>query len=68
MTDIAWERVAPGGRLVISTPNEDMVPHANHITIFTAAALKDRLTAYGDVRLCDSQPLRWLLAVVDKPA
>lgn len=68
MTEIAWARVAPGGRLVISTPNEDMVPHANHITIFTAAALKDRLAAYGDVRLCDSQPLRWLLAVVDRPA
>lgn len=67
MTDIAWSCVAPGGRLVISTPYEDMVPQANHVTVFTAATLKGMLGAYGSMRLCDTQPLRWLLGVVDKP-
>ncbi len=67
MTDIAWSCVAPGGRLVVSTPYEDMVPHANHVTEFTASTLQRNLSAYGEVRLCDEQPLRWLLATVDKP-
>lgn len=67
MTDIAWRCIAPGGRLVVSTPYEDMVPHANHLTEFTAASLRKKLSAYGDVRLRDDQPLRWLLAVVEKP-
>lgn len=67
MADIAWSSVAPGGRLVISTPYEDMVPHDNHVTVFTADTFKAMLGAYGSVRLCDSQPLRWLLGVVEKP-
>jgi SAM-dependent methyltransferase len=67
MTDIAWSCVAPGGRLLISTPYEDMVPHANHVTVFTADTFKNMLEAYGSVRLCDTQPLRWLLGVVEKP-
>lgn len=67
MTDIAWKCVAPGGRLVVSTPYEDMVPHDNHVTEFSAAGLSKLLARYGPVHRCDDQPLRWLLAFVDKP-
>lgn len=67
MIRIGWERVAPGGRLVASSPYEDMVPHHNHVTTFTAESLRDALAAHGEPRLRDHQPLRWLLVVVDKP-
>ena len=65
MCDIAAGRLRPGGRLVVSTPYEKMVPHPNHITEFGAADLRDLLVGHGQVRLHDHQPLRWLLASVD---
>jgi len=67
MVRICWQHVAPGGRLVASTPNEDMVPHQNHVTIFTARSFRELLAAHGEPRFCEHQPLRWLLAVVEKP-
>jgi 2-polyprenyl-3-methyl-5-hydroxy-6-metoxy-1,4-benzoquinol methylase len=65
MCDIARSRLREGGRLLVSTPYEDMVPHRNHLTEFTAASLRDLLGRFGEVRFCDHQPFRWLLASVD---
>ena len=66
--EVAWALVAPGGRLIVSVPNEDLVPHDNHLTEFSARSLKKLLRRFGPPRLADRQPLAWLLAWVERPA
>ena len=63
----AWELVAPGGRLIVSVPNEDCVPHKNHLCEFTARDLADRLTPFGRPRTVTEQPFKWLLMYVQRP-
>jgi 2-polyprenyl-3-methyl-5-hydroxy-6-metoxy-1,4-benzoquinol methylase len=66
MLDTAWHCVAPGGRLVIGVPNEDRIPHANHVRTFTAKSLARDLSSYGAHRLVAEQPYKWLLMYVDR--
>ena len=35
----AWSFVAPGGRFVVTVPNEDNLPHANHLREFDRSSL-----------------------------
>ena len=67
MLAVAWAHVAPGGRLVVSTPFEDLVPHRNHVVEFTEQSFYALLALYGQPKLYEHQPLRWLLGTVDKP-
>ncbi|NIP93840.1 MAG: class I SAM-dependent methyltransferase, partial [Akkermansiaceae bacterium] len=39
MLERAWSWVAPGGRLVVSVPNQDCIPHPHHIRWFDAETL-----------------------------
>jgi 2-polyprenyl-3-methyl-5-hydroxy-6-metoxy-1,4-benzoquinol methylase len=64
----AWSMVAPGGQLVVSVPNEDCVPHRNHLREFTADGLRELLARFGEPRIAATQPFKWLLVNVDKPA
>ncbi|HEU4419682.1 MAG TPA: class I SAM-dependent methyltransferase [Planctomycetota bacterium] len=68
MLALAWAMVAPGGRLVVSVPNEDLVPHRNHVREFTVASLRDCLAAFGAATVETRQPFKWLLMYVDKAA
>jgi 2-polyprenyl-3-methyl-5-hydroxy-6-metoxy-1,4-benzoquinol methylase len=63
----AWELLRPGGRLVVSVPNEDLVPHRNHVREFDHRSLKRLLRPLGKVRAAVDQPYRWLLMTVEKP-
>ena len=67
MLDRAWEWLAPGGRLVVSVPNEDCIPHPNHLREFNVASLAKELAPYGEAQLVTDQPYKWLLMFVDKP-
>jgi SAM-dependent methyltransferase len=64
----AWSMTAPGGRLVVSVPNEDLVPHRNHVREFTVASLRQCLAPFGAATVETRQPFRWLLLYVDKVA
>jgi 2-polyprenyl-3-methyl-5-hydroxy-6-metoxy-1,4-benzoquinol methylase len=64
----AWELVATGGRLVVSVPHEDCVPHPNHVREFDRAALAGLLERFGPPRLVTEQPYRYLLMYVDRPS
>jgi SAM-dependent methyltransferase len=64
--DKAWELVAAGGRLVVSVPHEDCVPHPNHVRTFDRAALAGLLERFGPPRLVTEQPYRYLLMYVDR--
>jgi 2-polyprenyl-3-methyl-5-hydroxy-6-metoxy-1,4-benzoquinol methylase len=66
MLEKAWEAVADGGRLIVSVPNEDCVPHANHVRQFRHDDLKRSLERFGPPRLIDEQPYKWLTAYVDR--
>lgn len=63
----AWALVAPGGRLVVSVPNEDCVPHRNHVREFTVSSLRECLAPFGEATVETRQPFKWLLMCVDKP-
>jgi 2-polyprenyl-3-methyl-5-hydroxy-6-metoxy-1,4-benzoquinol methylase/aminoglycoside phosphotransferase (APT) family kinase protein len=56
-----------GGRLVVSVPNEDCVPHRNHLQEFDRWSLRTFLEPYGRTKLVTEQPYKWLLMVVEKP-
>ena len=66
MLRIAWELVIPGGRLIVSVPNEDLVPHRNHVTTFSFASLEKLLSRFGSPIGHYDQPFKWLLMHVDK--
>lgn len=63
---IAWRLLRPGGRLVVSVPNEDCIPHRNHVRTFDRGILRAMLRPLGRPRLITDQPYQWLLMVVDK--
>lgn len=62
----AWEAVAEGGRLIVSVPNDDCVPHANHVRQFRREDLVGALECFGTPRQIDEQPYKWLAAYVDR--
>jgi 2-polyprenyl-3-methyl-5-hydroxy-6-metoxy-1,4-benzoquinol methylase len=62
----AWELVGPGGRLVVSVPNEDCVPHRNHLQQFDRKRLAALLRPLGRPRTVADQPFKWLLMYVDR--
>lgn len=64
--DIAGRLLQPGGRLVISVPNEDCVPHPNHIRQFDRRSLEAILRPFGRPVLVSEQPYKWLLMYVEK--
>ncbi len=66
MLSTAWSFVAPGGRLIVSVPNEDCVPHANHIREFDQKSLKRLLDRLGRPVLVTEQPFKYLLMYVDR--
>lgn len=66
MLERAWSLLAPGGRLVVSVPNEDCVPHPNHVREFTRRNLARLLRRFGRTRVVDEQPYRYLLMTVAK--
>jgi len=63
----AMRFVKSGGQLVVSVPNEDCVPHRNHLQEFDRHSLRRLLEPYGKTRLITEQPYKWLLMVVEKP-
>lgn len=62
----AWRLLRPGGRLVVSVPNEDCVPHRNHLRQFDRKRLAETLRPFGPARWVSEQPFKWLLAYVEK--
>jgi 2-polyprenyl-3-methyl-5-hydroxy-6-metoxy-1,4-benzoquinol methylase len=66
MLATAWRLLKPGGRLVVSVPNEDCVPHHNHVREFDRRSLKRLLRPLGRARTVTDQPYRWLLMTVEK--
>ena len=64
--DKAWSLVTDGGRLVISVPNEDCVPHPNHLCEFDSKSLRKLLRPFGRAVLVNEQPYKYLLMYVDR--
>ena len=62
----AMQLLKRGGRLVVSVPNEDCVPHRNHLQEFDRFSLRRLLAPFGRTRLITEQPFKWLLMVVEK--
>jgi 2-polyprenyl-3-methyl-5-hydroxy-6-metoxy-1,4-benzoquinol methylase len=66
MLAVAWRLLRPGGTLIVSVPNEDCVPHRNHVREFDRRSLKRLLQPLGRPRLITDQPFKWLMMVVRK--
>jgi 2-polyprenyl-3-methyl-5-hydroxy-6-metoxy-1,4-benzoquinol methylase len=62
----AWNLVSLGGRLIVSVPNEDCVPHKNHLREFDRRDLNRLLEPLGRPRLVTKQPFKWLLMYVER--
>jgi SAM-dependent methyltransferase len=66
MLEKAWALVAEGGRLIVSVPNEDCIPHRNHVRELSLDDLRRSLGAFGSPRVVTDQPFKWLLAFVER--
>ncbi len=55
----------PGGRLIVSVPNEDAIPHPNHVRMFDREGLEKLLQPLGRPRLVCDQPFKWLMMYVE---
>jgi ubiquinone/menaquinone biosynthesis C-methylase UbiE len=62
----AWRLLRPHGRLIVSVPNEDCIPHRNHVRVFDRRSLRALLRPLGRPKLVTDQPYKWLLMYVDK--
>lgn len=62
----AWSFLRPRGRLVVSVPNEDCIPHPHHVRVFDRRGLKRLLAPLGKPRLVTEQPYKWLMMFVTK--
>jgi 2-polyprenyl-3-methyl-5-hydroxy-6-metoxy-1,4-benzoquinol methylase len=65
MLETAALHLTDGGRLIVSVPNENCIPHRNHVRTFDRRGLKALLARFGAPRFHDEQPFKWLLAHVD---
>lgn len=66
MFEVAWRLLKPEGRMIVSVPNENCIPHPNHIRCFTRHSLKSLLTTFGKPVLITEQPYKWLMMYVEK--
>jgi 2-polyprenyl-3-methyl-5-hydroxy-6-metoxy-1,4-benzoquinol methylase len=62
----AWSLLKPGGRLIVSVPNEDCVPHPRHVREFDIRGLRRLLKAFGRPTIVTDQPFKWLMMYVEK--
>ena len=67
MLEKAWGLLESGGRLIVSVPNEDCVPHRNHVREFSRRSLRNLLRRWGRPRLITDQPYKWLMMTGEKP-
>jgi SAM-dependent methyltransferase len=65
MLQVALRHLIPRGRLIVSVPNENCIPHRNHVRLFDRRSLKRMLSGFGAPQLHRHQPFKWLLAHVD---
>lgn len=56
----------PGGRLIVSPPIEDCVPHRNHVRVCRRPGLEAELRPFGEPVLVTEQPYKWLPIYVDR--
>jgi 2-polyprenyl-3-methyl-5-hydroxy-6-metoxy-1,4-benzoquinol methylase len=66
MLDTAWRLLKNQGRLIVSVPNENCIPHPNHVRQFDMHSLKSLLSRYGKPYMSLDQPYKWLIMYVDK--
>ncbi len=66
MLDRAWGLLAAGGRLIVSVPNEDRIPHRNHVREFDRTSFTELVAPYGAPVLVTDQPFRWLMMYVER--
>jgi 2-polyprenyl-3-methyl-5-hydroxy-6-metoxy-1,4-benzoquinol methylase len=66
MLDTAWRLLKIQGRLIVSVPNENCIPHPNHVCQFDMHSLKSLLSRYGKPYTSLDQPYKWLMMYVDK--
>jgi 2-polyprenyl-3-methyl-5-hydroxy-6-metoxy-1,4-benzoquinol methylase len=66
MLKIAWELLEQGGRMIVSVPNENLIPHPNHIRIFNRHSLAAILSFFGKPVSVTEQPYKWLMMYVEK--
>jgi 2-polyprenyl-3-methyl-5-hydroxy-6-metoxy-1,4-benzoquinol methylase len=66
MLDVAWSLVTPEGRLIVTVPNEDCIPHPNHVQSFDRRFLGWLLKRFGKVHATSDQPYKWLIMFVEK--
>jgi 2-polyprenyl-3-methyl-5-hydroxy-6-metoxy-1,4-benzoquinol methylase len=66
MLKIAWKLLKQSGRLIVSVPNDNCIPHINHIRQFKKRSLHSILQKYGEPKLVIEQPYKWLMMYVDK--
>src|SRR5262249_6586501 len=62
----AWSLLKRGGRLIVSVPNENCVPHPNHVRQFDVQGLRNLLKALGKPTIVADQPFKWLMMYVEK--
>ncbi len=67
MLEIAWSLVAEGGRMIVSVPNENCIPHANHLRVFNNKSLVNLIGKFGQPKVVKDQPYKWLLMYMEKP-
>jgi 2-polyprenyl-3-methyl-5-hydroxy-6-metoxy-1,4-benzoquinol methylase len=66
MLNMAWDILKPGGRLIVSVPNNQCIPSLNHIRLFTRDSLSTLLENFGKPNIVTEQPYKWLMMYVDK--
>jgi ubiquinone/menaquinone biosynthesis C-methylase UbiE len=66
MLETAWRFLKPGGRLVVSVPNENCVPSRTHVRQFSRKSLAAILSRFGKPYLETRQPYKWLIMYVEK--
>lgn len=65
MLAVARRLLHPGGRVIVSVPNRNCIPHRNHIRVFDRKTLKALLLPFGEPQTIASQPYKWLLMYAD---
>ncbi len=61
----AWQALKQGGRLIVTVPNRNFIPHPNHVRVFDKDSLAQSLARFGQPVLVTDQPYKWLIMYVD---